>query len=543
MTRTRLAFLAAVTLSMAPALHADGDGMLIGWRHVSEFSRPELRNNALKAGGRLICRQDFGNPENKLGTVDEDDMCVNRDGERIGSYFLMYNATDSKAKWASADGGFDGEALQVGENLNGPRFCLGMDGAGEWPNPWKDLGYMQDGACHTMRSSGGRRDQQTWKVLRYRFEPAVSEELAVVIRQAVSDFAPTLLFHESEAFYPMGVGKFVSGVERGSDDGPSLRFSADSWVQGVAFGDLESTKAYVNVKVMSDRIDIQYWIFFPYNVAWVEDTNMAAALWNEIGDEIGAHANSVEGYNPVSYEAGVHEGDWEHITVRIDMQGSFRKAYYEAHGHGEWYGTEVFNTGGTNDGIFVYVARDSHGFYPTKDGNTTFDKSWAGVRGFDDTRATDKWVNTRNKVVILAVQKLMDYEGRPRRFEDVGGQFETSSPDWLRFTGRWGRKLADIDQLEGEILAAKLQALNRPALRVYRKQALTNYCSTDAECRLFMELVRADPLTAVDLWRAKNASFFMDLRPLREIYPTDTAGPAPPWVKPHWTSHGDAEDW
>jgi len=151
-----------------------------------------------------------------------------------------------------------------------------------------------------------------------------------------------------------------------------------------------SCYAHLRPAPNSDAIDIQYWFFYPYN------------------DEI------VDG--PI--KIGKHEGDWEHVTVRITPDGrNILGVYFARHSkEGRW---ENFETTG-DDTIghthpIVYSAIYSHASYPTAKKQSR--------DGLPDDHTKDGGPYWKCWEHIINVGEK---EG------PLNGQL------WLQFTGRWG---------------------------------------------------------------------------------------------------------
>lgn len=126
--------------------------------------------------------------------------------------------------------------------------------------------------------------------------------------------------------------------------------------------------------------------------------------------------------------AGVHVGDWEHITVRIAKDTHIlQQVYYSRHdyGQGKWYlPTEIELQDGR---IVVYAAEYSHASYP---------------------HAGD-WPNPT--VGALAPDKC-DQGPSWKTWEQLinVGSLQTPAPgsEWIRFNGYWGGKNYDWSSFE-----------------------------------------------------------------------------------------------
>jgi len=202
----------------------------IGWVDVDDLSEGQI-DRSVKVGGRQICLQTNGRgPKARFGFVD-DDTCVNRENEAKSNYKLLFATVDAEVKWREFEGS---KGLGIGDNNLGARICRGTDSDSD-SKPWKDLGYIEEGNCKTFRS-GGLKSQESYKELNYRFRASLGDDTIETIRTSVKKYAPTLIFHEDEAFHPMDPADFVENVNEGNDDGLSLKFSVDTWDGATPFG-------------------------------------------------------------------------------------------------------------------------------------------------------------------------------------------------------------------------------------------------------------------------------------------------------------------
>jgi hypothetical protein len=147
-------------------------------------------------------------------------------------------------------------------------------------------------------------------------------------------------------------------------------------------------------------IDISYWFFYPHN-----------------GDLGTGHCGTGGG--------GEHEGDWEHITVRVAADGSsIHGVYFAVHSGGHWRGpgdfTSLWNTTTTGrHGPVVWTANHSHADYWDNGGddeNHTADSlypDWTDGKGVQ----WETWHNLRN----------MGEKWYPR-----------AGMEWIQYTGKWG---------------------------------------------------------------------------------------------------------
>jgi hypothetical protein len=119
----------------------------------------------------------------------------------------------------------------------------------------------------------------------------------------------------------------------------------------------------------------------------------------------------------------LHEGDWEHVTVRINLDQRIIGVYYAAHaGEGGWYENVVHEN--SRDGYqlmdgthpLVFSARHSHASYPYHGTR----KRYSGFAN-DEMDCGQLW---RGRVIDIGHDKDNPVEGQ----------------EWLSFQGRWGRK-------------------------------------------------------------------------------------------------------
>lgn len=167
-------------------------------------------------------------------------------------------------------------------------------------------------------------------------------------------------------------------------------------------GDISTAKIYVNAKrvnAFQDYTDIQYWFFYPYNGSGT------LILFGEIV--------------PISL-FGAHQGDWEHITVRVDNATRKAKAiYFSQHAGGEWV-FDLNEIKWRNGRPVVFSSKHGHASYP---------KTGLNKQAFLNVGL----VNKTNR------GPLLDAEGR---MEIIGVwdelQAHVVAPQWLDFPYDWG---------------------------------------------------------------------------------------------------------
>lgn len=198
----------------------------------------------------------------------------------------------------------------------------------------------------------------------------------------------------------------VLGVKRRTDwrlyiqraKKPSSVTAADwnQFCEDTRRGLIDGAPCYVHLRRPVDdsaALDIQYWFFYSYN--------------------------GIMGHPPFTAE---HEGDWEHVTVRVADDGEPLKMYYSAHdGEGSWYrlgqGSRVTLVGGSHP--LVYSAYHSHASYPTAGVIVRH-----GVIDLPDDRTANGGpeldLSQRLRLIALGDAVVREHE-------------------WVHFSGTWGR--------------------------------------------------------------------------------------------------------
>jgi hypothetical protein len=130
--------------------------------------------------------------------------------------------------------------------------------------------------------------------------------------------APVVRFHPQEKYFPTNIEAFIANTVP-ADDGLALRDTSDA---GKA-GNLGAARVYVNAKVGPDSTELQYWFLYAYNGAGTAYFKyLKVFTYDAIGDYSMA-------------PCGQHEGDWEHITVRVDNRtGQLAAVYLSQHDAG-----------------------------------------------------------------------------------------------------------------------------------------------------------------------------------------------------------------
>ncbi len=181
--------------------------------------------------------------------------------------------------------------------------------------------------------------------------------------RTLKKFAPLVRLHPEDDYRPSSVGWYLkrvmlrfdrsfrsdrqildkgevrpSNIAKQSGDGQSsggrskssffLQIPNDDNEHTTRRGSLASAICYARIIERKDHKDLQYWFFYPYN----------------------------------GLAKGEHEGDWEHISIRI-FQGKPTGYYFGTHNGGKVHLPKDVALVGRH--VVVYSAKHSHASYPT----------------------------------------------------------------------------------------------------------------------------------------------------------------------------------
>lgn len=242
---------------------------------------------------------------------------------------------------------------------------------------------------------------------------------------AVDTYAPKAVFESREEFLPCSVEDFLKATAPAPDNGLQIKD------EGIKKGNLANAKAYVNIVIGESTTDIQYWFLYGYNgpgTAYLKKLNLVYSPSSP--EEFGRYV-SIGDF--LMAPAGQHEGDWEHITVRIrNDNGEAQQVYFAAHSEGE----TKKHAETVKDGMITFHAsRNGHAAYASADRHYSVTKKLGLLefRLLDDTEKPGKAFVSRGKCVIIGAHE----KGRDL-LKEAGITF-----DWMKYTGRWGRVLTD----------------------------------------------------------------------------------------------------
>ena len=285
----------------------------------------------------------------------------------------------------------------------------------------------------------------------------------------IKKFAPKLYFHPDEIYLPASVEWFLERTNLTSDNGsilysvvantknllslkPNNGFHLNLNRENDRYGMGANSPLYASVIEISQGgravgYEIGYWAFFPFN-GNIFNFKKANAILSGIAvgsllfsfflgplGPIGAataiaaivYLNRLDGLQ-------MHEGDWEHITVRVDTKDNIIGIYFSAHDGGSWALQPAIDGSNSSEGYhlegvrpFVYIADASHAFY-----------SYLGTLKRVGGLANDNMGNGQ----------LWDPLEQASSAKPLGeliniGHSLSSPPhdsEWLKFPGRWGKK-------------------------------------------------------------------------------------------------------
>lgn len=252
----------------------------------------------------------------------------------------------------------------------------------------------------------------------------------------ISRYCPEIRFHSKERYLPCDPDDYIqnsnifdsslniqNNINFLNNDTTNLTLKLkDSVRKSFLYGNenLTEVPVFVVYKRLVDSEDrflsyeINYFLFFPHN---------SGGLFN----------------------IGSHEGDWEHITVRIDSSFKLQGVYYSNHRsyEGEWLsnGEIPMNKDGR---IVAYCAKGSHGFWSSPGYHLR-------IFGFGNDYTNDngiRWVPSTVKVVINVNNDDIQQKILPKNIDVFNAdllEVNDESPDvirdfsdWQVYRGNWG---------------------------------------------------------------------------------------------------------
>ena len=192
--------------------------------------------------------------------------------------------------------------------------------------------------------------------------------------ELVSNFAPILHLDKDEVNLPSSTDWYIGqvgyqaagGIYSGPGQwnwGTAEQSSPDDYLvapqaiwASLMKGYIPTATSYVHVLPVDDRtdmVDLQYWLFYPYN-------------GQETFEVTGWTGSTGQALMPLS----IHWGDWECVTVRVNIDQQVVGVFFSQHSGGQWCSPNdgFLSLSGTHPN--VYVASGSHANYPASSNST-----------------------------------------------------------------------------------------------------------------------------------------------------------------------------
>lgn len=222
---------------------------------------------------------------------------------------------------------------------------------------------------------------------------------------------PTVVLHPQEPYLPSSVASFIEQTTLTCDDqilpGSTIIKDSNSYENchlhsnSALVGTLETNHMYVNFQSNHEVIQIQYWIFYPYN-------------------------GPLMGF-------GEHHGDWEYIIVELNHNLEVQRLFCSVHAkEGQWYLPKDVNV--HNGHFIVYAAKHSHAHYISIGKKKRKQKILFVKLPPDFTNDSQKQIKDP-KLHLIAIQEHVNYDSFP----------------WLRFAGKWGNTKMKPWQAKGPL--------------------------------------------------------------------------------------------
>ena len=245
-------------------------------------------------------------------------------------------------------------------------------------------------------------------------------EVTAPLETLLARHAPVLVLHPAERLRPVAVEGFLA-------DSDMLRKTPTGWekVEGplpAGGADLRldqrlcrardgpaATSCYASAQAIhgsapvvygaafrrKNRIDLQYWIWYPYNP--YSPTVPAGEIWQ------------------------VHEGDWEAVSVILDLQGKPLAVGYSQHSEGKRRDWAQVPKQGLRPRVYVALGSHANYFAPGK----------------------HRWDPRVAEPLLIAIfeqngQEPVDHTGRGRIVRPRLVRVTETTPSWMAFAGRWG---------------------------------------------------------------------------------------------------------
>lgn len=290
-----------------------------------------------------------------------------------------------------------------------------------------------------------------------RSERAPTDGLSLKqLQECIRMYAPVLRLHPDEKYLATSVDYFAQhAILRNTvtnttsklnlstlpiDSKETEHFKIELNGEAGRGGDVSLARTYVHVRA-SDKhyTDIQFWFFYAYN-----GPGTMRFKWLVFDSTVHAGNSTLEPF-------GEHEGDWEHVTLRIaNATLAPTKLFYAQHSSGQWIDYDKTTKGGNGKQPVVYSSKNGHASYPSTGPNYTEHLKipvsvivWAEFFLVNNCADGGKEVNFANNFEII---NAVDYLGKNA----------PEVPHWSKYKGRWGSNVSahpDKALLEKELRA------------------------------------------------------------------------------------------
>ncbi len=288
-------------------------------------------------------------------------------------------------------------------------------------------------------------------IKRSSLSPPSREEL----KELIERYGPVVFMHPDEKYHMTSVDWFLPRAWLvNSETGEKVQATMDNLPQGrknkgkyhlelkddgSRAGDLSLAKAYVHAKAQEKQTDLQFWFFYAYNGPGTAKIKSLVA------------GKSVHSGKANLAPLGEHEGDWEHITLRIDHANfDVDQVYLSQHSGGVWLSPEKLERKGEK--FVIYSSKNGHASYGSIGKNYT-EKRRYPVPGTLLGSIQFALINETKKGVSVDCSKT---------YELISADFlekdKPTEPKWVNFLNRWGKiESAHLtEKAISEILAAAL---------------------------------------------------------------------------------------
>ena len=222
-----------------------------------------------------------------------------------------------------------------------------------------------------------------------------------------------------------------------------------TWQDNLAIrmGDLATATSYVYIRQVDELPglwDLQYWLF--YAVRGFSTARVHSATTDQSYDLAIPATLGIQAYQGI----GEHQGDFKHVTVRIDTSGNIQGIYYAQHTKGVWCFPGEYETVADSNGNLhpvVYSARNTHSCLPH-----------AGR--FDQLGAVLPLPSTpvSSAVTFSLMEQTQDGGQYWNLWDNYTVVDNSPNPQWLQFLGHWGPTLNQASFLQ-DLVNSMVKAL------------------------------------------------------------------------------------